>query len=237
VTAVQVRYNSAMSDPHPPGLRGDLARLFSERGLHEGRPSLGRALERVLTRPGPMALAIYRVSHRLWARGLEFPAELLWRVNHLLTGADIHPGAEIGGGLRITHTSGLVIGRGVRIGNDCTILHGVTLGGSARGWFDGVFEDGFPDIGDETEIMAGAFVLGPIKVGRHCFIGANAVLARDLPDGEAYTPGREASALRQRVEALEQEVAELREALAAKPKPRGRSKTDADTASPQPDAG
>jgi serine acetyltransferase len=222
-----VRYNSGVSEPRPAGIRGDLARLFSDKGLHEGKPSLGRAFERVLTRPGPMALAIYRLSHRLWATGYEFPAELLWRINHLLTGADIHPGAEIGGGLRITHTSGLVIGRGVKVGNDCTILHGVTLGGSARGWFDGVFEDGFPEIGDETEIMAGAFVLGPIKVGRHCFIGANAVLARDLPDGEAYTPGRESSALRKRIEVLEGEVADLKAALektAPKPRPRRRPK-------------
>jgi serine acetyltransferase len=211
------------------GLRGDVARLFSERGLHEGKPSLGRALQRVLTRPGPMALAIYRASHGLWARGLETSAEVLWRLNYFLTGADIHPGAEIGGGLRITHTAGLVIGRGVRIGNDCTILHGVTLGGSARGWFDGVFEDGFPEIGDETEIMAGAFVLGPIKVGRHCFIGANAVLARDLPDGEAYTPGREAGALAKRVDGLEHEVEDLRALLAdlraaVTDRPAGRSK-------------
>ena len=111
-----------------------------------------------------------------------------------------------------------MIGRGVKIGANCNILHGVTLGGSARGWFDGVFPDGFPEIGDETEIMAGAFVLGPIKVGRHCFIGANAVLARDLPDGAAYTPGRELGALRKRVEELERMVAEL---TAASPAPAG----------------
>jgi serine O-acetyltransferase len=209
-----------MDERSRSGLRGDIARLFSERGLHEGRPTIGRALQRVATRPGPMAIALYRASHRLWTRGLETPAELVWRVNYFLTGADIHPGAEIGGGLRLTHTTGLVIGRGVVIGENCTLLHGVTLGGSARGWFDGVFEDGFPTIGDETEIMAGAFVLGPITVGRHCFIGANAVLARDLPDGEAYTPGREASALRARVEALERQVEELRGAVAeGRPEP------------------
>jgi serine O-acetyltransferase len=203
-----------MTNEPSSGLRGDVARLFSERGLHEGKPSVGRAVQRILTRPGPMALAIYRASHRLWRRGMETPAEVLWRLNYFLTGADIHPGAEIGGGLRLTHTTGLVIGRGVVIGENCTLLHGVTLGGSARGWFDGVFADGFPTIGDETEIMAGAFVLGPIRVGRHCFIGANAVLARDLADGEAYTPGRESSALRKRVEELEQQVEELRKTIA-----------------------
>src|SRR5439155_6257916 len=109
---------------------------------------------------------------------------------------------------RITHTSGIVVGMGARIGSNVTILHGVTLGGSARGWFDGVFEDGYPTIGDGTEIMAGAKVLGPINVGKGCFIGANAVLARDLPDGEAYTPGRELADLRARVAELERRLAE-----------------------------
>jgi serine O-acetyltransferase len=206
----------------PRGLRGDLARLFSERGTSRGKPSLAFALERAVTRPGPLALVLYRASHRLWTQGLEFPAELLWRINLFLTGADIHPGAEIGGGLRITHTSGLVVGKGVRIGSNVTILHGVTLGGSAKGWFDGVFEDGFPDIGDDTEIMAGAKVLGPITVGRGCFIGANAVLARDLPDGEAYTPGRELSELRKKVDELSRKVAELE---AGRKKPAARRTT------------
>jgi serine O-acetyltransferase len=192
-----------MSTEWPEGIRGDLARLFSKNGLHEGKPTPGRALERVLTRPGPGALALYRLSHSIWEKGYEGAAELIWRVNLFLTGADIHPGAEIGGGLRLTHTSGVVIGRGVKIGRNVTLLHGVTLGGSAKGWFDGVFEDGFPEIGDDTEIMAGACVLGPIKVGRGCFIGANAVLAHDLPDGEAYTPGRQLKELRDRVAELE----------------------------------
>ena len=195
---------------YPEGIRGDMARLFaSHGGLHEGKPSIGRALERILTRPGPMALALYRAGHSLWVRGWETPAELLWRLNHFLTGADIHPGAEIGGGLRLTHTSGIVIGKGAKIGTNVTMLHGVTLGGSAKGWFDGVFEDGFPTIGDGTEIMAGACILGPITIGKACFIGANAVLARDLADGEAYTPGRQVRELRERVSELERRVEEL----------------------------
>jgi len=121
--------------------------------------------------------------------------------------------------LRLTHTSGVVIGKGVTIGSNVTLLHGVTLGGSARGWFDGVFADGFPTIGDGTEIMAGACVLGPIHVGKACFIGANAVLARDLPDGQAYTPGMQVKELKARVAELERRVAEVeaQENDAAKP--------------------
>ncbi|MFL5796531.1 MAG: serine O-acetyltransferase [Actinomycetota bacterium] len=195
--------------PRARGLRGDVARLFSWEGTTRGRPSLGAAARRVLTRPGPQAVALFRVSHWLWARGLQVPAEVVWRVNTFLTGADIHPAAEIGGGFRMTHASGVVIGSGVRIGDDVTLLHAVTLGGSVRDWFGGSPRDGYPVIGDRTEIMAGAKVLGPITVGRACYVGANAVLARDLPDGEAYTPGRQVGELRRRVEELERRVREL----------------------------
>lgn len=197
-------------DPLPPGLRGDIAKLFSERGTNQGKPTLGAAVRRVLTRPGPLAIVLYRLSHQLWRREHAFLAELLWRVNLFLTDADIHPGAEIGPGLRLTHTSGLVIGMGAKIGANCTILHDVTIGGSGKVWFDAGYGDGFPEIGDETEIWSGAKVLGPIRIGRGCHIGANAVVSRDLPDGASYTPGQQLRALRQRVDELEAEVARLR---------------------------
>ncbi|HEY7876412.1 MAG TPA: serine O-acetyltransferase [Actinomycetota bacterium] len=197
------------------GLRGDIARLMSAGGTHEGRPTIGRAIQRVLTRPGPLAIVLYRASHKLWTRGLETPAELLWRLNYFLTGADIHPGAEIAGGLRLTHTTGLVIGKGARIGANVTLLHGVTLGGSSRGFFadDSERPDGFPTIGEGSKIAAGAKLLGPITIGRECFVGANAVVAKDLPDGTVFNPGREVADLRTRVEELERELLELKEAL------------------------
>jgi len=207
----------------PKGIRGDVARLFSPEGTNSGTPSLGAAVRRLLTRPGPQAIALYRVSHWLWERRLEITAELMWRVNYFLTGADIHPAAVIGGGLRMTHATGVVIGSGVVIGDDVTMLHGVTLGGSGRGWFDGVFVDGYPVVGNRTEIMAGAKVLGPITVGQGCFIGANAVLARDLPDGEAYTPGRELNELRRRVDELERRIAEIESKPEPKPAPKPRA--------------
>lgn len=197
----------------PGGLKGDIARLFSDKGTHAGRPSIGRAIQRAVTRPGALAIVLFRASHRLWAKGWETPAELVWRISYFLTGADIHPGAEIGGGLRITHTSGLVVGKGARIGSNVTLLHEVTLGGSSRGFFEDGVVDGFPDVGDGSKIAAGAKLLGPIKIGRDCFIGANAVVAKDLPDGTVYTPGRETSDLRRRVEELEAQVADLRRQL------------------------
>jgi serine O-acetyltransferase len=207
----------------PPGLRGDLARLFSSQGTHEGRPSLGGALIRAVTRPGPLAILLYRVSHRLWARGLHSIAELIWRLNYFLSGADIHPGAQIGGGLRLTHTAGLVVGKGAVIGSDVTLLHGVTLGGSSRGFFDPEFTDGFPTIGDGSKIAAGAKLLGPITIGKACFIGANSVVAKDLPDGTIYTPGRKVSELSRRVDELERELRELRSEIARETETTGSS--------------
>lgn len=185
------------------GLAGDVARMLSDQEAVTGRRSFGRTLERALTRPGPLAILLYRVAHRLWGSGHPVLAELLWRLNLALTGADIHPAAEIGGGLRMTHTSGVVISKEARIGSNVTILQQVTIGGSARGWFDSAIPDGSPDVGDGTEIWAGAKVLGPIKVGRECHIGANAVLAHDLPDGASYTPGQSLKTLAERVERLE----------------------------------
>lgn len=198
----------------PAGLRGDIARLLSARGTHAGRPSLLMALQRAITRPGPLAIVLYRFSHRLWTSRLKTLAEIVWRLNLLLTGADIHPGAEIGGGLRLTHTSGIVIGSGARIGSNVTLLHEVTLGGSSRGFFDESFTDGFPDVGDDSKIGAGAKLLGPIKVGRGCFIGANAVVARDVPDGEVVTAGRDTAGLVRRIEVLERELGEVKALLA-----------------------
>ena len=206
------------------GLKGDIARLRSDKGTHEGRPTVARMIQRVLTRPGPLAIVLYRASHALWAGGLETPAELLWRLNFFLTGADIHPGAEIGGGLRLTHTAGVVVGKGARIGANVTLLHGVTLGGSSRGFYadDSVTPDGFPTVGDGSKIAAGAKLLGPITIGRECFVGANAVVAKDLPDGTVFNAGRDVSELRKRVDELESELRELKQALSERePRPSG----------------
>jgi serine O-acetyltransferase len=191
------------SERRPDGLRGDIDRLFSDQGTWLGKPSLPDAVRKIVTRPGPLAIVLYRIGHRLWQGGHHLLAELLWRLNVTLTGADIHPGAQIGGGLRVDHTSGLVIAREAVIGSNVTIHHGVTIGGSGRRWFDPDYQDGAPVIGDEAEIWAGAKVVGPIRVGRGCYVGANAVLAHDLADGTAYTVGSPLRNLRARVQALE----------------------------------
>src|SRR4051794_8361500 len=132
------------------GLRGDLDRLFAPGGLNSGKPSIIQALERGLTRPGPLAILLFRASHVQWVAGHETFAEVVWRLNYFLTGADIHPGADIGGGIRITHTAGLVIGRGARIGANVTILHGVTIGGSGGGGVRPASVVGGPRSGEGT---------------------------------------------------------------------------------------
>ena len=75
--------------PRAPGLRGDVARLFSWEGTTGGRPSLGAGVRRALTRPDPQAVALYRASHWLWERGLRLPAEVVWRANYFLTGPTV----------------------------------------------------------------------------------------------------------------------------------------------------
>lgn len=199
--------------PTRDGLLGDFDRLRSGRGTYGGVPTWTAALRRLVTRPGPMAIGLYRAGHWLWVRHHEVLAELLWRLNVTLTGADIHPGAEIGGGLKVVHTVGLTVARGTRVGRDVTLLHGVTLGGSGRGTSDPLFGDGPPEIGDGTEIWAGAKVLGPIKVGKGCHIGANAVLGRDLADGQTYTVSTQVRRLEERVAELERRLAALGETV------------------------
>jgi serine acetyltransferase len=94
-----------------------------------------------------------------------------------------------------------------------TILHEVTLGGAGRAFFDETFTDGFPVIGDDTKIMVGAKVLGPVRVGKGCYVGANAVVSRDLADGQAFTQGGGLRELRRRVEELEEELDRLKQQL------------------------
>lgn len=205
------------SSPSKKGLMGDMERVLSPTGTSSGSASLARAVQMVLTRPGPLAVILYRASHALWTKGLRFPAELVWRVNFALTGADIHPAAVIGGGLRMPHTSGIVIGKDVVIDRNVTLMQGVTLGGSGRQFFDNSFVDGHPRIGDHTWVMSHASVLGPISIGARCMIGAGSVVTKDLPDGTIFSAGREVSDLRKRVEALERRLAET------EPSPDGRN--------------
>ena len=139
-------------------------------------PARPTTLEVLFAYPGVHAIWGHRASHWLWNRGARLAARTLGELTRILTGVDIHPGAILGSGLFIDHATGVVIGETAEVGEDVTIYHGVTLGGSGR-------DTGkrHPTIGDRVIIGAGAKVLGAIKIGEDSRIGANAVVVKEVP--------------------------------------------------------
>ncbi|AZZ49625.1 serine O-acetyltransferase [Rathayibacter rathayi] len=162
-----------------PEHSGVLARLREDvRTARERDPAARSAVEVVLAYPGVHAIWLHRVAHAWWRRGLRLPARLLSQAARAATGVEIHPGARIGRRLFIDHGMGVVIGETARIGDDCMLYHGVTLGGkSARR------ERRHPTLGDRVVVGAGAVVLGPVVLGSDVSVGANAVVVKDAPDG------------------------------------------------------
>ncbi|WP_258060790.1 serine O-acetyltransferase EpsC [Rathayibacter rathayi] len=156
-----------------------LARLREDvRTARERDPAARSAVEVVLAYPGVHAIWLHRVAHAWWWRGLRLPARMLSQAARAATGVEIHPGARIGRRLFIDHGMGVVIGETARIGDDCMLYHGVTLGGkSARR------ERRHPTLGDRVVVGAGAVVLGPVVLGSDVSVGANAVVVKDAPDG------------------------------------------------------
>lgn len=154
-------------------LREDIAVVFD-------RDPAARTKWEVLTcYPGLHALAWHRaVVHPLWEAGIRWLARWLSHWGRWATGIEIHPGATIGRRVFIDHGMGIVIGETAIIGDDCTLYHGVTLGGTS--WKKGKRH---PTLGRGVVIGAGAKVLGPLEVGDSAKIGCNAVVVRDVPPG------------------------------------------------------
>lgn len=146
------------------------------RAARERDPAAPTTLQVIFAYPGVHAIWGHRISHWLWKRGARLAARILNEVTRILTGVDIHPGAVLGSGLFIDHATGVVIGETAEVGEDVTLYHGVTLGGSGR-------DTGkrHPTIGDRVTIGAGAKVLGAIKIGDDSRIGANAVVVKEVP--------------------------------------------------------
>jgi serine O-acetyltransferase len=154
-------------------LREDIAVVF------ERDPAARTTWEVLTCYPGLHALVWHRaVSHRLWGLGLRWAARWLAHWSRWLTGIEIHPGATIGRRVFIDHGMGVVIGETAVIDDDCTLYHGVTLGGTS--WNAGKRH---PTLGKGVVIGAGAKILGPILVGDGAKIGSNAVVVRDVPAG------------------------------------------------------
>src|SRR5271157_5937782 len=150
-------------------------------------PAARSALEVALLYSGLHALWGYRFHHWLWIHGWRFPARALSQLARLITGIEIHPGAQIGRRFFIDHGMGVVIGETTQVGDDVLLYQGVTLGGTGK-------EKGkrHPTIGNNVVIGTGAKILGNITVGDHTKIGAGSVVIRSVPDHSTVVgvPGR-----------------------------------------------
>jgi serine O-acetyltransferase len=162
-------------------LRQDIACVF------ERDPAARNTFEVLTTYPGLHAIIHYRIANWLWRKGLKWLARFLSTFSRWMTGIEIHPGATIGERFFIDHGMGVVIGETAEIGNDCTIYHGVTLGGTS--WNKGKRH---PTLCDGVVVGAGAKVLGPIIVHEGARIGSNAVVTKEVPAGVSVVgiPGR-----------------------------------------------
>jgi serine O-acetyltransferase len=149
----------------------------SDVGCVFARDPAARSLAEVLlTYPGVHAVLLYRVAHRLWRADRRLAARFLAAFARWLTNVDIHPGATIGKRFFIDHGACVVIGETAEIGNDVTLYHGVTLGGTS--WSR---HKRHPTLGDNVLVGAGAKILGPITLGNNVRVGANSVVVKDVP--------------------------------------------------------
>lgn len=155
--------------------------------VFERDPAARTTFEILTNYPGLHAIWFHRLSHRLWNQGWYWVARTLSTFARWLTGIEIHPGAVIGRRFFIDHGMGVVIGETACIGDDCTLYHGVTLGGTS--WQKGKRH---PTLGNDVIVGAGAKVLGPIPVGDGARIGSNAVVTKPVPPGATVigVPGR-----------------------------------------------
>ena len=140
-------------------------------------PAARTVFEVVTTYPGFHAIVIHRLAHRIWNAGFKWLARFISHIGRWLTGIEIHPGATIGRRVFIDHGMGVVVGETAVIGDDCTLYHGVTLGGTS--WSKGKRH---PTLMPGVVVGAGAKILGPIIIGAGARIGSNAVVVKDVPD-------------------------------------------------------
>lgn len=161
--------------------------LKDARSIAHRDPAAKSVIEVMFLYPGFQALFMHRFAHWFYKRRLFFIARAISQFSRFITGIDIHPGAIIGDGLFMDHGTGIVIGETAEIGDNCTIYHGVTLGGTGK-------DRGkrHPTIGNNVLISAGAKILGPFKVGDNSRIGANAVVLREVDENTTVigVPGR-----------------------------------------------
>lgn len=148
------------------------------RAVFDRDPAARSSWEVITCYPGIHALFLHRIAHWLWGRRLRWLARFTAHIARFLTGIEIHPGATIGRRFFIDHGMGVVIGETAVIGDDVTLYHGVTLGGTS--WNKGRRH---PTLENGVVIGAGAKVLGPITISAGAKVGSNAVVTKPLPAG------------------------------------------------------
>ncbi|MBL6685517.1 MAG: serine O-acetyltransferase [Methylophilaceae bacterium] len=151
-------------------LKSDLSIVFDR------DPAARSYWEIITTYPGVHAILFHRLAHRLWKLKLYWFGRAISHIGRFFTGIEIHPGAVIGQRFFIDHGMGVVIGETAVIGDDCTLYHGVTLGGTS--WKQGKRH---PTLENKVVVGAGAKILGPITIGSSAKIGSNAVVISDIP--------------------------------------------------------
>lgn len=166
-------------------IKEDIACVF------ERDPAAQSVFEVITIYPGFHALQIHRLSHYCWQHGLRWAGRFIAHFGRWLTGIEIHPGAEIGRRFFIDHGMGVVIGETAVIGDDCTLYHGVTLGGTS--WNKGKRH---PTLHNGVVIGAGAKILGPIEIGSNARIGSNSVVLKSVAENATVVgiPGRTVNA-------------------------------------------
>jgi serine O-acetyltransferase len=144
--------------------------------VKERDPAAKSSVEIIFLYSGLHAIVLYRIAHKLWEWKFPFFPRMISQLAKILTGIEIHPGAVIGKRLFIDHGMGVVIGETSIVGNNVTLFQGVTLGGTGK-------ETGkrHPTLEDNVVVGTGAKVLGNITIGHNTYIGANAVVLRNVP--------------------------------------------------------
>jgi serine O-acetyltransferase len=147
-------------------------------------PAAKSKLSLILTYPGVKAVFFHRIANFFQLAKFHLVARIISQLSRFLTGIEIHPGAKIGKNLFIDHGMGVVIGETSEIGNNVTIYHMATLGGIAPSINsnDQRQVKRHPTLGDCVVVGSGAQILGPVIIGTHAKIGANAVVTKDVPE-------------------------------------------------------
>lgn len=148
------------------------------KNIKEKDPAARSILEVIILYQGFHILVYHRIAHFLYKKKMYFLSRLISQIGRFFTGIEIHPGAKIGKRLFIDHGMGIVIGETAEVGNNCTIYHGVTLGGTGKDK-----HKRHPTVGNNVMIGAGAKIIGAINIGDNVKIGAGAVVLKDIESG------------------------------------------------------